>query len=386
MERVESKRDKILVIDDEFGPRESLRFLFKNGYDVTCASSVDEGVQQLKAACPDVIIMDIKMPEKTGIEGLREIREIDPHVAVVMLTGFGSLETAQEAIRLGANDYIKKPFDTKEITRTIAGHVEKTKVARMRTRTEEELASLNRKLRAELEQKEQLASLGRASSEFVHDLRNPLSVICGYVEILSNELRQAEQAGESARGNMLEYLSRIERNVQRCQDMSQMWRDLGKRDPGRFEGRRLADILEDLRVDCAPMAAEGNAVLVWDGGPDVRVMADRIQLLRAFQNLISNAFQALADSGGTVRIAWREEDGAVHVLVEDNGCGIPEDMLKAVFEPYYTTKQGAGGMGLGLFIAAKIVEAHNGELVLGNRDEGGAVAHVRLPLVEDAVS
>src|SRR6056297_360381 len=103
------EKDRLLVIDDEFGPRESLRFLFKDIYNVDCADSVDNGIRALKKNAPDCIITDIKMPRKSGIEGLQEIRAIDPHVSIIMLTGFGSLETAQEAIRHGATDYLKKP-------------------------------------------------------------------------------------------------------------------------------------------------------------------------------------------------------------------------------------------------------------------------------------
>src|ERR1039457_2729741 len=99
---------KILVIDDELGPRESLRMLLKTDYQVHTADCVEAGIKLLKEKRPDTIVMDIRMPGVTGIEGLRRIRQIDPHLSVIMLTGFGALETAKEALRLGANDYISK--------------------------------------------------------------------------------------------------------------------------------------------------------------------------------------------------------------------------------------------------------------------------------------
>lgn len=83
-------KDRLLVIDDELGPRESLRFLFKDTYDVVCVDSVDKGLAVMRENPPDAIIMDIKMPGKTGIQGLREIRSLDDQVSIVMLTGFGS--------------------------------------------------------------------------------------------------------------------------------------------------------------------------------------------------------------------------------------------------------------------------------------------------------
>ena len=86
---------RVLVIDDELGPRESLRILLKNEYEVITADSVARGLQYLRERQPDAIVMDIRMPGTSGIEGLREIRQIDPNVSVIMLTGYGALETAQ---------------------------------------------------------------------------------------------------------------------------------------------------------------------------------------------------------------------------------------------------------------------------------------------------
>lgn len=181
-------RAKLLIIDDEVGPRESLRMVFKNDYDVLLADHVDAGLAILRAESPDTIIMDIRMPGKTGIEGLQEIRDIDPLISVVMLTGFGALETAQQAIRLGANDYLKKPFDTREIMEVVKKHVHRTHVERRRATIAEELRELNTELVNELTEKEHMATLGQASSEFVHDLRNPLTVVHGYAQLLEEQL------------------------------------------------------------------------------------------------------------------------------------------------------------------------------------------------------
>ena len=125
-----SERPQILVIDDEMGPRESLRMLLKPNYTVHTADCVETGIRLLREKHPDTIVMDIRMPGATGIEGLRRIREIDPNLSVIMLTGFGALETAQEALRLGANDYISKPFDAREMQEVIGRNVERTRVHR----------------------------------------------------------------------------------------------------------------------------------------------------------------------------------------------------------------------------------------------------------------
>src|SRR2546423_2691485 len=191
MTAVASELPQVLVIDDEMGPRESLRMLWKPNYQVHTADNVEAGLQLLQEKQPDAVISDIRMPGTSGIEGLRKIREIDPHVAVIMLTGFGALETAQEALRLGANDYINKPFDAVQMREVIGRNVERTRVQRKSDEAARELHELNERLRNELAQKERLASLGQASAEFVHDLSNPLTIVWGYVQILAKKLEQS---------------------------------------------------------------------------------------------------------------------------------------------------------------------------------------------------
>src|SRR5919202_2883092 len=189
---------QILVIDDEIGPRESERMLLKPNYQVHTADCVEAGIKLLQEKKPDTIVMDIRMPGMSGIEGLRRIREIDPHLSVIMLTGFGALETAKEALRLGANDYISKPFDAREMREIIGRNVERTRLQRTSERAAAEIKELNNRLLKELAQKERLASLGQASAEFVHDLGNPLTIVWGYVQLLAKKLERSEGGAEKA--------------------------------------------------------------------------------------------------------------------------------------------------------------------------------------------
>ena len=184
---------QVLVIDDEMGPRESLRMLLKPSYRVHTADTVEKGLQLLNEKRPDAIVMDIRMPGMTGIEGLRRIRQIDPHLSVIMLTGFGALETAKEALRLGANDYISKPFDAREMREVISRNVERTRLHRTSENAASEIKELNNRLLQELAQKERLASLGQASAEFVHDIGNPLTIVWGYVQLLAKKLEESEK-------------------------------------------------------------------------------------------------------------------------------------------------------------------------------------------------
>src|SRR5713101_106464 len=143
---VSPQNPQVLVIDDEMGQRESLRMLLKPDYNVHTAVCVYAVIKLLQEKQPDTVVMDIRMPGATGIEGLRRIREIDPHLSVIMLTGFGALNTAQEALRLGANDYISKPFDAREMREVINRNVERTRVQRTSETAAAEIKELNNRL------------------------------------------------------------------------------------------------------------------------------------------------------------------------------------------------------------------------------------------------
>jgi signal transduction histidine kinase len=339
-------------------------------------------VAALRKVSPDVVILDIKMPGKSGIEGLPEIRSVDPLVSVVMLTGFGSLQTAQQAMRNGANDYVRKPFDTREMRETVAHHVERTRLERRRARASTDLADLNMRMREELERQEHLADLGRRSSEFVHDLRNPLTVIYGYVDLLLAELRDAESMPAGGNSERAEYLEIIEKNLQRCEGMLAQWKQL--REDG-AEGTRtrlsVSTMLGEIAEGAVPVAGRSGVRVQLQPAPlDAEIEGNETDIYRALQNLVTNAIQAMGPDGGLVELGWRTDEKAVTIWVRDTGPGIPVDKLDKILTPYFTTKQESGGMGLGLCITQTVAEAHGGSFTLGNAPEGGAIAHVRLPV------
>ena len=353
--------------------------LLKNDYDVVCADSVDQGLRELCRFDPHVVVLDIKMPDRSGIEGLREIRRVDPDVSVIMLTGYASLDTAQEAVRLGANDYMKKPFDTDEMRATVNRYVRRTKLARRKARASQELESLNTELREDLDRKEHFASLGQASSALIHDLRSPLTVIHGYVGLLMQQLREGDLAATQSDETQV-YLEAIEKSVQRCQEMSTVWRDLLKQNADRMGPVPIDEVLEEAVASAGPLAKKAGGEIVVSRGPgSCHVHGDATQLFRAFQNLLGNAIQALPPRAGQVRVNWSARGQQVAVRIEDNGCGIPDDQLASVFEPYSSGKAPGTGLGLGLFITRKILTDHGGTVTLENLPYRGVAASVSLP-------
>lgn len=119
------QKGTILVVDDEMGPRESLRMILKPLYDVHTACNGQEALQFIDSAEVDLVTLDLKMPGLSGIEVLREIKKLKNDVEVVIITGYGTLANAQEAIRFGAVDFISKPFNVADIISIVSKSFER---------------------------------------------------------------------------------------------------------------------------------------------------------------------------------------------------------------------------------------------------------------------
>jgi signal transduction histidine kinase len=375
---------QVLVIDDEMGPRESLRMLLKPNYQVYTAENVEAGLRILREKKPDAVISDIRMPGTNGIDGLRRIREIDPHVAVIMLTGFGALETAQEALRLGANDYISKPFDAREMREVIGRNVERTRIHRTGVNAAAEIKELNNRLLKELAQKERLASLGQASAEFVHDLGNPLTIVWGYVQLLAKKLEQSENENGAASQTSAKELNIIEQNVRLCRELLTMWQSYGSVEASPHKPISVAQIVREVVKGVGPMAVQNGVELRIDICDDpCTLLGDSVQIMRAIQNVIINALQASAEKKGFVAVNCTRKDFYVDVRVEDSGYGIAAAQLTKIFDPYFTTKQGKSGTGLGLYITKKVIEDHNGSIKVDSTPQIGTTFTIRLPLLNN---
>jgi signal transduction histidine kinase len=313
---------------------------------------------------------------------LRRIREIDPHVAVIMLTGFGALETAQEALRLGANDYISKPFDAREMREVIGRNVERTRLHRTGLNAAEEIKELNNRLLKELAQKERLASLGQASAEFVHDLGNPLTIVWGYVQLLAKKLEQSEKEN-GAKATSAKELQIIEQNVRLCRELLTMWQSYGSEEAAPHKAISICSIVREVVKGVGPMAVQNGIELKGDISEDpCTLMGNSVQMTRAIQNVIINAVQAASESKGRVTVSCVRKDFYVDVRVEDTGQGIGPEQLTKIFDPYFTTKQGKSGTGLGLYITKKVVEDHNGSIKVDSTPHVGTSFTIRLPLPE----
>lgn len=227
-----------------------------------------------------------------------------------------------------------------------------------------------RALERSAEVNRQLASLGELTAGVVHELRNPLSVISGMAELLMRRLEPGDKPYRSA-----ETIWREAQDLDRS--ISQF---LGFARP--FELHRAettpAAVLERVRQLCEQSARQHRVELhVGDEHLDLRFRVDPLKIAQAIANVVINAIEALKDRGDVwIRVAYREDN--IVFVVEDNGPGIEVAPNENLFSPFFSKKR--GGTGLGLAIVHRIVTAHGGIVTYRNREAGGAVFDLRLPL------
>ncbi len=383
MEDTKGLLGKVLVIDDERGPRESLRMVLKYDYEIFLADRVDGGVELLREKRPDLVIMDIRMPEKSGIEGLQEIREIDSDVSIVMLTGYGDLETAQQAIRYGANDYLQKPFDTDDIQAVVRKYVDRSRLHSRKKHAQSELQRMTQSLSREVGKTNKLTSLGAASSELVRDLRNPLTIIRGYLDLLTYELKEKQSATSA---EMSEYLDQIEKNVERCAELVESWRALGRFDFSQMQRLNLPKLVNDCFRDAAAHSDISFSVKVEGMEDQYEMLGDRLQVKRALQNLIDNAVTAVGHRGTPcIFVLFSVSHNDIDLVVKDNGCGVDTQKIRWIFEPFDPAATIEKGTGLGLFITKKVIEEHRGSMQFESRLGEGTSVTVRVPQAHTAL-
>jgi signal transduction histidine kinase len=368
---LDTKFGTILVIDDELGPRESLRMLFKDDYTVITAESGDKGIQELKKHNPDVIILDLKMPNKGGLETLEEIRDIDEKVPVIILTGYGDMDAAKKAIHLGAIEFISKPFDIKEMRKIVKRASEKRLIEKRSERLIADLNILNNNLKERMAQLENMATIGQLSAEIIHDINNLLTIIYGYTQILVKELDIQNLPERNKK-----YIEIIEQEINRCRHITRSILELAK------AKKTIVDtdinVIVKKVVELFEHSTLGKNIkftLQLDKIPSIK--ADPYQLHQAIVNIVLNSIQSM-EVPGSITITTGLSDNNILLSIKDTGKGIPEELIQKITDPFITEKE--GGTGLGLAIASRVIKNHNGKLKIHSQPGIGTEVVISLPV------
>jgi signal transduction histidine kinase len=359
---------KVLVVDDEEPIRDSCRqVLTKAGYD--CHTAVDgiEGLHFAHQVEPDVVLLDLMMPGMDGLSMLEQLLRTHPNVVCIVITGYATIESAVDAMKHGAFDFLPKPFTPDELRVIVARGLEQRKLLL-------ETAALREEKR-------------RMQQYFIsivaHELRSPLLLVKQYLDlIVGGKMGKVDEvAGEM--------LSGAHSTLTGLLDIIADWLKLARIDAGNIAGGMeqvdVRPIIEKVIEELKPRADEASVSVRLDYSlPVCTVTAHADSLAVVFRNLVSNAIK-YNRPGGSVVIEGTCGDGNLRVDVRDTGIGVPQAEIPFIFEDFFRVKSSKTaaipGTGLGLSIVKKVVEGHHGSVEVESAEGEGTSFSVFLPLV-----
>ncbi|MBI2361471.1 MAG: response regulator, partial [Deltaproteobacteria bacterium] len=303
-------KPNILVIDDELGPRESLKMILKPYYNVYTAERGGQAVEILGQIPVDLVTVDLKMPGLPGIKVLERVKSHDPDIEAIIITGYGSMDTAIEGLRLGAFDYISKPFDVEHVLDLI---------------------------RRALERRRARISLRKLKSEFLsnvsHELRTPLSVVVGFVTLLLDQL-----IGKLS-DEQLRVLEKIYKNSEELLEMIDNALYLTSLTSGHLTRSDVefdigAMIRETLTRYEKALEQKGIQIAIQCPPQGIHIRSDHSKVARIFQNLLHNAIKFTPKGQITIRAHASLNRGTVDLEIVDTGAGIPLEQIENLFQPF----------------------------------------------------
>jgi signal transduction histidine kinase len=363
----------LLIVDDEEGLLASLVAAFQlQGYRVEGVETARAALEALEQAPFDALLTDMIMPGMDGLALMERVRCRHPRLPVILMTGGATVETAVQALKGGAADYVLKPFTLTEIFHVVDRAVEQ---ARLRQENVE-LSELNRRLR-ELDQvKSDLLSAA------THEFRTPLTLIQGWLDHLQGS--EAETLSPSQRESVAairESVLRLSRLIGNLLVLAESHAGSGVE-----RGTDPVNLRELLQRTAETVAAEaearGVAIAIADGGGTHQVIGDGSRLGLLFLNLLENAVK-FSRRGGAVEVVVSGNSQEVEASITNTTGEIPADQIPRLLQPFTQGSTGlartAGGLGLGLAVVRALVHASGGALFVDRGVPQGTTVRVRIP-------
>jgi two-component system sensor histidine kinase/response regulator len=350
------RKSKILIVDDAIDTVELLRKRFHSeGYETSEAYDGEEALKRVDEYNPDLIVLDVMMPKIDGYEVCRRLKndENKKYIPVLMLTAKGEVESKVKGLEIGADDYLAKPFDYKELS------------ARVKS-----LLTIKAS-HEQLVEEEKSVALEKMMDEVAHEVRNPLVSIGGFAKRVYDRLPESDPNKK--------YLEMIMDEVSKLENMVKLLIELKTMAVCYSECCDVNDIImESLSVHEEELAEKGIIVKTELMNSPPCISGDREQLKVAISNLVKNSIEAMMQSPKVLRITTSTGNGRMVIEISDTGKGIPKDKLKNIFHPFYTSK--IYGPGLGLTFTLKIIQQHGGTISVESEPEKGTTFTLRLPI------
>jgi signal transduction histidine kinase len=385
-----ARRHTILVVDDEPDVVQSIQDLLRLDYKVLGATRAIEGLRIMENVEVHVVMSDQRMPEVTGVEFLRRVRDNHPDTIRLLITGYADIKAVIDAINQGSvYRYITKPWDPDELQTIIRQAAEQRDLLEERKRLLAELTNKNQELEEANAELKQANSLKEAFIRVAsHELRTPLTIISGLTELA---LKTPDCMTEGIRLWLTSSFKACERMDRLVDQLTKM---LIAGDFARTLDRKptdLADLIRSAAHEVKPFVDQRKQELTLDLAPDLGTIDVEMEKIRdSLENLLLNAIKFTPDGGKILLCARRTENGSVEMRVCDSGVGIDASHRPHLFKTFFTgldvSRHSSGrfefnrrGMGLGLSLVKAFIEMHGGKIDVASEPGKGSTFTITLP-------
>jgi two-component system NtrC family sensor kinase len=228
---------------------------------------------------------------------------------------------------------------------------------------------------------ERIASLGKLSSSVAHEINNPLSGILIYTKLIHKQLSNPEMYA-SKKDSMLRHLKLIENETKRCGDIVKGLLDFSRKDQEDFESKHLHEILQETyQLMTHPIKIANISFITNFSAKSDLINCSPNQIKQACVAILVNASEAVLENGEIIVLTRNPDEDTIRIEISDNGIGIPGEDIPHIFEPFFSTKHNASGIGLGLAIVHGIIKSHNGKIEVKSELGKGTTISITLPLI-----
>jgi signal transduction histidine kinase len=370
----------VLVVDDEDSIRMLLQMeLEDRGFHVLqCGSHAEAEKVLTSGATFDIVLLDLRLGDGTGMDLLKRIHDSNRRVPVIMMTGHGNKAVVLEALKLGVFDFLEKPFSVRDDLFPV---ISRAQVIAL-------LARENAAMQQEMKHNARLAALGEVSAVVMHDIRGPLSSILLCCEDMAEE---AQDTGSLSVDSVKTRVGQISRSCTRIQTLVERLRSFSRQDCSESETwEDLEEIIDSALYMVTRKIRDchvGVTKLVSEKSRGVVVLAPRNGLEQALMNLFSNACDAMAEvTLRTLTVGIDIDHQNLILSVSDTGTGMSAETMEKMKQAFFTTKSAAQGTGLGVKIVRETAAALGGRLLVNSSLGVGSSFAICIPLerVRDA--
>lgn len=359
---METGERKILIVDDNLEFAKAIaRNLEAEGFRVSIAPDGNTTIQKVSSESPELVLLDLKLPDMAGMEVLRRIKAINEDTAVIIITGYGGEQVAVDFMKAGAVDFLSKPFNFQDLLNAVRN------------------AFKIRDAHVDDRHNEKYPHLEKFFPFLAHEIRNPLHAIGGALAIIQRRSDLKDDLLNQSIKVIQEEVQHLNEFVQECLDF------VRPPSKNRFVEVDANEVLSYILSMMPHMFEELSRKIriTIETAPQLpKISANYEEIKKAFINIVKNGFEAMGEEGEfIIKTSFKPDPdpGWIEIVFVDHGLGIKEENLQFLFQPFFTTKP--RGTGLGLAICKRIiVERYNGKINVESEEGRGTTIIVELPV------